>query len=456
MRSARTEPQLLEAKYPKVALYAPSASGGIAHYTFELAEGLAKIGCPVTLITSEDYELRHSRRSFDIWLLFKRSRVKALLLRMSQLISGRARDNRQSLPDQFGSATDPLLPVWLIARLKSLRFTCDLLRAALVLLVRGTRIVHFQCMLDRRADLRFMHVLHLLRFKIVYTVHDLLPHDEHTAENRAFYERVYRIPDSLIVHAENNRKEMLELFTVDPGKITVIPHGCQSVLFEHVATPPTAARAELGIPEDRQVILFFGLIKRYKGLDVLLQAFDTIKSSCDKAMLLIAGPIAGDPATCQRYSTLLAQCSSDDRIRVRNEYVPLVEVGSYFSAADLVVLPYLRASQSGVLLAAYAAGKPVVVTDTGGLSEVVKNGRTGFVVPPNDARAIAEASITILNDPALRERFGLEGKRLAETTFSWTTIGSTTAELYQSLVQPGSALRFTDGKARSLSEHASS
>jgi D-inositol-3-phosphate glycosyltransferase len=446
----------LEPNYPKVALYDPSASGGIAHYTFELAEGLAKIGCPVTLITSEDYELKHLRRSFEIWLLFKRSRAKALLLRISQLISGRTRGNRQSLPDQVGSATDQQRPIWLIARLKSLRFTWNLLRAALVLLLKGTRIVHFQCMLDRRADLRFMRVLHLLRFKIVYTVHDLLPHDEHTAENRAFYERVYRIPDNLIVHSENNRKEMLELFNVDPNKITVIPHGCQSVLFEHVTVRPTAARVELGIPEDRQVILFFGLIKRYKGLDVLLQAFDAIQSRCDKAMLLVVGQIAGDLATNQHYSTLLAKYSLDDRVRVRNEYVPLDEVSRYFSAADLVVLPYLRASQSGVLLAAYAAGKPVVVTGTGGLSEVVENGRTGFVVPPNDARAIAEASIAILNDPVLRERFGLEGKRLAATTFSWSTIGRTTAELYHWLVQPGGAERFAEGKPRSLRERASS
>lgn len=437
----------MESKYPKVALYDPSASGGIAHYTFELAEGLAKIGCPVTLITSEDYELRHLRRSFEIWPLFKQSRVKASALKMLQLISGRTRGSRQSLPDQSGAATNHQRPVSLMARLKSLRFTWNLLRAALVLRLTGTRIVHFQCMLDRRADLRFMRVLHLLRFKIVYTVHDLLPHDEHTAENRTFYERVYRIPDSLIVHSENNRREMLELFTVDPDKITVIPHGCQSVLFEHVAArPPAAARVELGIPEDCQVILFFGLIKRYKGLDVLLQAFDAIKSRCDKALLLIAGQIAGDPAINHHYSTLLEKYSLDDRVRVRNEYVPLDEVSRYFSAADLVVLPYLRASQSGVLLAAYAAGKPVVVTDTGGLSEVVENGKTGFVVLPNDARAIAEASITILNDPALRERFGLEGKRLAATTFSWNTIGRTTAELYHWLVQPGTAVRFAEAK----------
>ena len=422
----------MQTNYPKVALYDPSSSGGISHYTFELAEGLVKTGCSVTVITSDDYELRDLDRHFDVWFLFKPSRVTSW---SSKAFRGNPAVSRRHAAGPESSPVGDHRPIsWLIGWLKSLRYTMALSKAAFILRVNGTRIVHIHWMIDRRADLRFMRLLRLMRLKVVYTAHNLLPHDEHTPENRAFYEHVYRVPDRLIVHSENNRKEMLELFTVDPEKITVIPHGCHRLLFEQAGARPVMTRQELGIPDDRRVILFFGLIKRYKGLDVLLQAFETIRSRCDKVMLLIAGPIAGDPEVHRRYSTLLANYSSDDSVRVRTGYVPLDQVASYFSAADLVVLPYLKASQSGVLLAAYAAGKPVVVTDTGGLSEVVRNGDSGLVVPPNNAQAIAEASITILNDRALRERLGREAKRLAATTFSWTAIGRTTAELYQGLI----------------------
>ena len=437
----------METKYPKVALYDGSTTGGIAHYTFELAEGLAKAGCSVTVITSENYELRDLNRNFDVWFLFKPSLVRSWAVKALRLF-GRPRTSHDS-PMAMPSPPDHRRTGWFTDRLKSLRYTILLLRAALVLLLNGTRIVHFQCLLDGRAEVRLMHLLRWLRFRIVYTAHDLLPHDEHTAENRAFYGRVYRIPHSLIVHSENNKREMVELFAVDPDRIAVIPHGCQTVLFEHVAARPTTARAELGIPSDRQVILFFGLIKRYKGLEVLLEAFETIRSRCSKAMLLIAGPIAGDPPTRLHYSTLLAKYLPDDRVRVRSEYVPLNEVSSYFSAADLVVLPYLKASQSGVLLAAYAAGKAVVVTDAGGLGEVVKNGSSGFVVRPTDAQGLAEASIAVLNDSALRARFGSEARRLAETTFSWETIGRSTADLYRRLLQAGGAVGFAEANARS-------
>jgi len=310
-----------------------------------------------------------------------------------------------------------------------------LFRAVLFLALNGTSVVHFQWLKDRRADLRFMKMLRLLGFKIVYTVHDVLPHDEYTRENRRFYQEVYQYPHKLIVHCENNRREMLDLFRLDPAKICVIPHGCPTASFDVDATSPTAARRRLGIPDGAQVVLFFGLIKRYKGLEYLLEAFEMIKRRCNKAVLLIAGRVAPwDTDSHRHYSALLQKYANCEHVRVRNEYIPHDQAGDYFSAADLIVLPYVTASQSGVLLSAYAAGKAVVVTDTGGLSEIVQHGRTGFVVPPKDAKAIAEASITILNDPDHGRRFGAQARMLAETSYSWSAIGATTANLYLSLV----------------------
>ena len=428
---------------PKVAVYDPSGSGGITHYTFELAEGLAKNGCRVTLITSEDYELAGLTRSFDLWFLFKKSWVKSGISRISALWNGRrvAVGAESSVPEAFRATGDPGRPGWMKRELNSLRFTCVLFKTVLLLALNGTTVVHFQWLKDRRADLRFMQLLRFLGFKIVYTVHDVLPHDQYTVENRTFYQRVYRYPHKLIVHCESNRKELLELFTVDPEKICVIPHGCQSACFDTSSTTTTAARRRLGIPDDRRVVLFFGLIKRYKGLEYLLEAFQTIETRCDKALLLIAGKIAPwDGDSHRHHVALLAPYAAWGNIHIRDEYIPQDQAADYFAAADLVVLPYTKASQSGVLLMACAAGKAVVVTDTGGLPEVVQDGRTGFVVPPKDAKAIADASVRILSDPDLGRRFGAQARLLADTVYSWQAIGATTLRLYQSLM-PAEAVR---------------
>lgn len=416
----------------KVAIYDPSGQGGITHYTFQLAEGLANAGCQVTVITSESYELKELKRSFAVWYLFKASRLKSWISPLFS--SGTNPVQARSSARDMRRDPDEGLTGWLEGQLKSLRCALALCKAVLWLLLSGTHVVHVQWLIDRRADLLFVRTLRLLGFKIVYTVHDVLPHDQYTVRNRTFFEALYQYPDKLILHSENNRREMLELFTVDPEKLCVIPHGSHGLLLDQSGTSPSAARSRLGIPTDRRVILFFGVIRRYKGLEYLLEAFETIKSRCDNVLLLIAGKIyEGDQTAYRHYSTLLAEYSGHDDVRFVHEYVPFDQVACYFAAADLVVLPYLTASQSGVLLSAYAAGKPVIATDAGGLGEVVRHGHSGFVVPPRDASAIAEAAVTLLDSPVVRERFGREARRLAATSYSWSGIAVRTLNLYDSL-----------------------
>jgi glycosyltransferase involved in cell wall biosynthesis len=310
-----------------------------------------------------------------------------------------------------------------------------LLKAALLLLLNGTRVVHVQWLMDRKADLFFIRILQHLGITVVYTVHDLLPHDEYTPKNRHYYQKLYRYPAALIVHSEQIRREMLELFQVDEHKLRVIPLGCSNICFDQYARSQITARDKLGVPQDARIILSFGLIKRYKGVEYLLQAFETISSRCGNAMLLIAGTIAKrDPKAHRYYSELLARYAQRDDVSFNDEYVPLNRVADYFAASDLVVLPYVKASQSAVLLAAYAAGRPVVVTDTGGLGEVVEDGGSGFVVPPCDVGALAEAAVRLLNDREMCLRFGSRARELGHTLYSWTAIGATTANLYASLV----------------------
>lgn len=182
------------------------------------------------------------------------------------------------------------------------------------------------------------------------------------------------------------------------------------------------------------MILFFGLIRKYKGLEYLVSAFQKIKKELDDVILLIVGHIYKENnEDFKFYSDLIDQISHDDDIICVNEYVPFEEINFYFIASDLVVLPYIKTYTSGILLAAYAAGRPTIVTDTGALSEVVDAGKSGFIVPPKDVNALAQAIMKTISDPDQMEKMGNYAKYLSETVYSWDNIALKTLDVYQSL-----------------------
>src|SRR5262245_9162716 len=280
-------------RLPKIAMYDPSGSGGITHYTFELATALVEQGYRVTVITSEDYELRDLAKNFDTWYLFKRSRWRDIFALARRRIERRRPDAPSaSTTRQFTSppASHERFAS-ILSAIRTVRKCVSLTKAAVILLFNGTQIVHVQWIADRAADLYFIRLLRLCRLKVVYTVHDLLPHDAHTAQNRDYFEKVYRHADRLIVHSHNNNREMLELFDIESDTLQVIPHGSHRVSFAYHDTSKDEARARLGLPSNVDVILFFGLIKQYKGLEYLLQAFDVVVKKHGHAKLVIAGKI---------------------------------------------------------------------------------------------------------------------------------------------------------------------
>lgn len=147
-------------------------------------------------------------------------------------------------------------------------------------------------------------------------------------------------------------------------------------------------KTEFGFGEDDDILLFFGYVRKYKGLNVLLGAMPGILKRNPKAKLLIVGEFYDTP---DKYYEQINNLGIKDSVKVVQRFVPNEEVGLYYSAADIVILPYLSATQSGVLNIAYGFGKPVVVTDVGGLTEDVIDGKTGYVVKPNDENEIINA-----------------------------------------------------------------
>lgn len=146
-------------------------------------------------------------------------------------------------------------------------------------------------------------------------------------------------------------------------------------------------REKLGFEKNSLVLLFFGYVRKYKGLDILIESFPKILSQHPKAKLLIVGEFYDNP---KEYFDLIKKLGIEAEVKIVNQFVPNEEVGKYYQVSDVVILPYRSATQSGILNVAYGFYKPVIVTDVGGLAEFVDEGKTGFVVQPNSPDAIVE------------------------------------------------------------------
>lgn len=435
MNSLRAELMKKETS-ARVIFYDPSGCGGVCQYTYYLAESLARLGNDITVVTTEGYELKHLERHFRLKFLFKKSWVKTVLFKlMPSLQPATPSNGRMPIANKGGSAGDHTNRTGAVLKvLRTMRVRLMTLRAAFSFFVTRSRVVHVQWLADRQEDCFFLQLLKRLGFKIVYTAHDLLPPNGCSPRDRKALERIYQVVDSIIVHSENNKREMITLLGIDSNKISVIPIGSYDFLRNEKDLTQEKAREGLGIPSGKKVILFFGLIRRYKGLEYLVEAFRHVQAHLDDAMLLVVGNIyAEDLEGFRYYSRLIEELRARGDTMCVSEYVPLEKVSSYFAAADLVALPYTKSYTSAILLAAYAAGRPVIVTDTGALSEIVEEGKSGMIVPPRDAKALAKGIIKIFQTPNKMREMGNHARHLAETTYSWEGIASRTISLYQRL-----------------------
>lgn len=259
--------------------------------------------------------------------------------------------------------------------------------------------------------------------KVFLTVHNVQPHESRLLD-RFLSRLAFRFSDRLLVHAEKLRDEAVEHFGQAPRKIAVIPHGiCADAEVGH---GPTEARGQLGIKE-KHVVLFFGYVRRYKGLRDLIEAFRIVAEKFDMA-LVIAGEFftAVEPYQEQLRSTGLAQ-----RTYLFPRYISTEEVPIFFKAADLLVQPYIRFSgQSGLTQTAYLHSIPVIATDVGGLPELVIHGETGLIVQPGNPKGLALAIEALLRDERKRRCFGINGKKLLDANLTWDRVTQTMLKTY--------------------------
>jgi glycosyltransferase involved in cell wall biosynthesis len=262
-----------------------------------------------------------------------------------------------------------------------------------------------------------------------------LPHEDNSEDTENILRKIYRSVDHIIVHANQNKEELISRFKININKTTVIPHGSYDLFYRQKNISKERVKRELNIPIHKKIILFFGSIRKYKGLDYLLEAFNQVRKQLDNTILLVIGGKTANNSNDEYYSNLVRNLAGYDNVIFIGKYIDIDSVGYYFSVADLVVLPYTQTYQSGVLMLAYASGKPVVVTDVGGLSELVVADKTGLVVPLCNSSALAEAITKVLLNACQREAMGRRAKYLAETIYSWRNIALRTTKLYQSIAE---------------------
>lgn len=266
----------------------------------------------------------------------------------------------------LGQNKDANRPTWQ----KLLRFVFYHWRLILHAVARRGSIIHVIGVLRFEIVTGIMEGLlfRLIGKKYILTVHNLLPHDEHTKTKKRLYRLVYKIPHSLVVHTERMKSELMELFNVPYGKIVVMQHGLSDVVPDH-GKQRDACRTILGIPQDYRTLLFFGRLAPYKGLDTLLDAFKEL----DERFFLV---IAGAPSNAsygQKIDNLIAAHPYRDRILCRIRFIRNEDVATYFRAADALIMPYKHIDQSGVMFLSFRFGLPVVAFNVGAINEYVRD-----------------------------------------------------------------------------------
>ncbi|MDR3551507.1 MAG: glycosyltransferase [Clostridia bacterium] len=227
-------------------------------------------------------------------------------------------------------------------------------------------------------------VRHLKKAKVLFLCHNVFPHERFPMD-KWLSRNVLRQGDSFIVHSEQDAIDLQTIIADAKLEKTVLPT-FNAFKFENMSC--SEAREKLGIGMDKKVILFFGLVREYKGLKYLISAMPLLRKKFGELILLVAGDFVDDK---EEYLKLIKDNNLGDIITIYDGYTPDHEVEKFFAACDLVALPYISATQSGIVQIAYGFNKPVVVTNVGGLPEVVLNGKTGYVVEPGNSLAIAEA-----------------------------------------------------------------
>ena len=362
-------------------------------YPTDLCNALTELGLDVVFVTSRDYQ--HASRA--------RFRVRAVA---PPSVRGR----------YLTKAADECRYVALAAKLVH-QWRPD--------------VVHIQFP-RARIEILALAALRLTRTPVVWTAHNVMPHDPRRLD-WLYYRATYRLVDGLIVHTNQARDLLLHRFPIWPEVVSVIPHGNYESL-PHRLLPAEEARARLEVPADAIVLLFYGILRPYKGYDELLEAFVMASERASHAVLIIAGRAFSTEA--QQLTSRVASLPRRIRDRIRLHvpthcYLDQDVTDQLFSAADVVTLPYREITQSGVLFQAFSYGRPVLASAVGGFAETVIEGVNGYLFRQGDLQNLADRIVELSQDRQRLVECGNRARERARSENDYTRIAALTRDVYQ-------------------------
>ena len=407
----------------RLVVVEPNGSGGLVHYAYQLCSALSDEGLRVTLITGAVYELKDFPHNFQVsnilnlWNLFDPKSMedppRNFIFRLLRKIHWTFRR---------GLRAYKLIREWFLLTNYLIQLQPDLIQF-------GKINFPFEAIFLKRLR---NHGLTLTQI-----CHEF----ERRENNGAFstmidrmYKSVYTNFSCIFFHAKENRDRFISVYPSYPThKTSIIPHGNEEFFLsiENDSICSDDVRQGYGIPKEVPVVLFFGILSPSKGIDVLIEAFSFVREECDSRLL-----IAGYPTkymNIQQLKHLIKEQKLEDSIILDTRYIPSEEVGALMKLASVVVYPYISSTQSGALQVAYSFGRPVIATNVGGLPEVVEDGLSGYLVPPQEPLTLSKKIIDVICNHNLAIQMGMYAKQLSETKYSWPPIARRISSVYKDL-----------------------
>jgi len=354
--------------------------GGMDYYDYGLAYGLGANGVDVLFYTSDKTQVR-AFTNVQTKLFFKGVWGSSFLTKTRLYIQGHIAAYRDSKKN-------------------------------------GVKIVHLHFFFFRGIDLLMLLLAKSFGLKVVVTVHDV--NSFHNNSKQSVEKLCYKLIDGVIVHNRSSFNTIEEK-GMRTGKIAIIPHGNYLPFITAAEKAPKSSSPF--------TLLFFGQIKDVKGLDILLNAFKKVTAVKQDVQLIIAGKAYKNDLGV--YENLIEELGIAPFIKTDFRYIPDDEVASFFSQADLVILPYREIYQSGVLLLTMSYGKPLLCSDLAAFEEIIIDKENGFTFKSENDDDLADKLLAIMDDPELLAKVSANASKVIRNDFDWVKIGAKTAAFYK-------------------------
>ncbi len=291
-------------------------------------------------------------------------------------------------------------------------------------------VVHVQTFKNAGIEMRLYFSLRKNIKRFVYTVHNVLPH-ESAPKDRRLYQKFYEFCDALIVHNEASKKCLMEVFSVPEEKISVIAHGAYQM---HL--PPQTERENLqGLH-----LLQFGFIRKYKGIDILLEALSLIAPEKRKDLKVTIVGKQYWKLDDTDYEARIRELGLENCVCFVPEHIPEEKLPALFAEADYMLFPYRQIYGSGALLMAYTYGKPVIASDLAAFREETGDGKTGLLFERENPQALAEAILAASEcDPEQYSRYQAAIRELVSEKYNWEKSAAMTEKVYRKLEKMATA-----------------